>query len=75
MLVTLPITELQPGIFVDSVSKENATSKIKIKSRGMVRDNAIIKQLKAKGVLELKIDFSQSDIAVPEKYYWPVAPD
>lgn len=68
MLVTLPITELQPGMFVDSVSKQNATSKIKIKSRGMVRDNAIIKQLKAKGVLELKIDFSQSDIAVPEKY-------
>ena len=68
MLVSLPISELQPGMFVDSVCKQRSDAKIKIKSRGMVRDKAIIAQLLSKGVLELKIDFSQSEIEVPEKY-------
>ncbi|MFY8298406.1 HD-GYP domain-containing protein [Pseudoalteromonas sp. SS15] len=68
MLVSLPISELQPGMFVDSVCKQRSDAKIKIKSRGMVRDQAIIAQLLSKGVMELKIDFSQSDIDVPEKY-------
>ena len=68
MLVSLPISELQPGMFVDSVCKQRSDAKIKIKSRGMVRDQGIIAQLLSKGVMELKIDFSQSDIEVPEKY-------
>jgi HD-GYP domain-containing protein (c-di-GMP phosphodiesterase class II) len=68
MLVSLPISELQPGMFVDSVCKQRSDAKIKIKSRGMVRDQAIITQLLSKGVMELKIDFAQSDIEVPEKY-------
>ena len=68
MLVSLPISELQPGMFVDSVCKQRSDAKIKIKSRGMVRDQAIIAQLLSKGVMELKIDFAQSDIEVPEKY-------
>ena len=68
MLVSLPISELQPGMFVDSVCKQRSDAKIKIKSRGMVRDQGIIAQLLSKGVMELKIDFSQSDIDVPEKY-------
>ena len=68
MLVSLPISELQPGMFVDSVCKQRSDAKIKIKSRGMVRDQAIITQLLSRGVMELKIDFAQSDIEVPEKY-------
>ncbi|CCQ11430.1 putative metal-dependent phosphohydrolase, HD region [Pseudoalteromonas luteoviolacea B = ATCC 29581] len=75
MLVTLPISELLPGMFVDSVSKQSGNSKIKIKSRGMVRDSAIIKQLQKKGVLELKIDFTQSDIEIPEKYQPKIVED
>ena len=68
MLVALPISELQPGMFVDSVCKQRSDAKIKIKSRGMVRDQAIISQLLSKGVMELNIDFAQSDIEIPEKY-------
>lgn len=68
MLVLLPISELQPGMFVDSVSKQRRDAKIKIKSRGMVRDQAIISQLFAKGVVELKVDFAQSTIEIPDKY-------
>jgi len=68
MLVSLPISELQPGMFVDSVCRQRSDAKIKIKSRGMVRDQAIITQLLSKGVMELKIDFAQSEIEIPEKY-------
>jgi HD-GYP domain-containing protein (c-di-GMP phosphodiesterase class II) len=55
-------------MFVDSVCRQRSDAKIKIKSRGMVRDQAIITQLLSKGVMELKIDFSQSEIEIPEKY-------
>ncbi|MBQ4860785.1 DUF3391 domain-containing protein [Pseudoalteromonas sp. MMG013] len=68
MRVTLPITELLPGMFVDSVNKQRSDAGIKIKSRGMVRDQAIIAKLLAEGVLELNIDFAQSDIEIPAKY-------
>ncbi|NOU51576.1 HD-GYP domain-containing protein [Pseudoalteromonas sp. JBTF-M23] len=68
MRVTLPISELKPGMFVDSVHKQRADTGVKIKSRGMVRDSDIIDKLSAEGVLELNIDFDLSEIAVPEKY-------
>ncbi|RJE76687.1 phosphodiesterase [Pseudoalteromonas sp. MSK9-3] len=68
MRVTLPISELLPGMFVDSVNKQRSDAGIKIKSRGMVRDQAIIAKLLSEGVLELNIDFAQSDIEIPEKY-------
>ena len=74
MQIVLPIEDLQPGMFVDSVHKHKSDAGVKIKSRGMVRDKAIIKKLIDKGVLELKIDFNQSDIPVPEKYQ-PPEPD
>ncbi len=76
MRVTLPIEELKPGMFVDSVHKQKSGAEVKIKSRGMVRDEAIIARLAANGVVELNIDFAQSDIPVPEKYQAPeVKPD
>ncbi|WP_261592672.1 HD-GYP domain-containing protein [Pseudoalteromonas holothuriae] len=68
MRVTLPIAELKPGMFVDSVHKQRADTGLKIKSRGMVRDHNIISKLSAEGVLELNIDFGLSEIAIPEKY-------
>ena len=71
MQIVLPIEDLQPGMFVDSVHKHKSDAGVKIKSRGMVRDKAIIQKLIDKGVLELKIDFTQSDIPVPEKYQQP----
>ncbi|MEI5640544.1 MULTISPECIES: HD-GYP domain-containing protein [unclassified Pseudoalteromonas] len=71
MQIVLPIEDLQPGMFVDSVHRHKSDAGVKIKSRGMVRDKAIIQKLIEKGVLELKIDFTQSDIPVPEKYQQP----
>ncbi|WOC26986.1 DUF3391 domain-containing protein [Pseudoalteromonas sp. N1230-9] len=69
MLVTLPIAELVPGMFVDSVSKQHEhINSVKIKTRGLVRDKSIIQRLVSEGVEELLIDFTQSDVALPAKY-------
>ncbi|WP_300361350.1 DUF3391 domain-containing protein, partial [uncultured Pseudoalteromonas sp.] len=69
MLITLPIAELVPGMFVDSVSKQQEhVNSIKIKTRGLVRDKTIIQRLISEGVEELLIDFTQSDVALPKKY-------
>lgn len=71
MQIILPIEDLKPGMFVDSVHKHRSDAGIKIKSRGMVRDESIIQKLIDKGVLELTIDFTQSDIPIPQKYQKP----
>ena len=69
MLITLPIAELKPGMYVDSVAKQREESEsIKIRTNGLVKDTFIIKRLTMEGVLELLIDFEKSDVAVPEKY-------
>jgi len=69
MLVTLPISELIPGMYVNSVTKQQeSVDGIKIKTSGLVRDKSIIQRLITEGVLELLIDFTKSDVAVPAKY-------
>lgn len=68
MHATIPISELVPGMFVDSVHKLRSDADIKLKSRGMVRNSAIITQLEADGVLELNIDITQSQVPVPERF-------
>jgi HD-GYP domain-containing protein (c-di-GMP phosphodiesterase class II) len=69
MLITLPISELVPGMYVDSVTKQHeGLNSIKIKTSGLVRDKSIIKRLVTEGVLELLIDFAKGDAAIPAKY-------
>jgi len=69
MLITLPISELTPGMYVDSVTKQHeGINSIKIKTSGLVRDKSIIQRLVAEGVLELLIDFTKGDAAIPAKY-------
>ncbi|MEL0634024.1 HD domain-containing phosphohydrolase [Pseudoalteromonas carrageenovora] len=69
MLITLPITELTPGMYVDSVTKQHeGINSIKIKTSGLVRDKSIIQRLVSEGVLELLIDFTKGDAAIPAKY-------
>lgn len=75
MLIALPISELTPGMFVDSVTKQHeGLSSIKIKTSGLVRNQAIIKRLVTEGVLELLIDFTKGDAAIPDKYKPKSAP-
>ena len=46
MLVTLPISELIPGMYVNSVTKQQeSVDGIKIKTSGLVRDKSIIQRL------------------------------
>ena len=69
MLITLPISELTPGMYVDSVTKQHeGINSIKIKTSGLVRDKSIIQRLVAEGELELLIDFTKGDAAIPAKY-------
>ena len=66
MLVTLPISELIPGMYVNSVTKQQeSVDGIKIKTSGLVRDKSIIQRLITEGVLELLIDFTKSDV-----FFW-----
>lgn len=75
MLIALPISELTPGMFVDSVTKQHeGLNSIKIKTSGLVRNQAIIKRLVTEGVLELLIDFTKGDAAIPDKYKTKSAP-
>ena len=62
-------------MFVDSVTKQHeGLNSIKIKTSGLVRNQAIIKRLVTEGVLELLIDFTKGDAAIPDKYKPKSAP-
>ncbi|WP_273048679.1 MULTISPECIES: HD-GYP domain-containing protein [unclassified Pseudoalteromonas] len=75
MLITLPISEITPGMYVDSVAKQHeGIDSIKIKTSGLVRSRSIIDRLVAEGVLELIIDFEKGDAAIPVKYKPKVEP-
>ena len=57
MLKTFDIDEVEEGMFVDSIAKQQG--KFKIISRGRVSSSAAIKQLKKKGILSVVIDLSK----------------
>lgn len=50
----ISISQLQPGMFVQSVTKQ--TGRIKIKNQGWVKTQASIDKLKKAGILEIEID-------------------
>ncbi len=51
---TLPINQLKPGMFVQSVTKQ--TGKIRIKNQGWVKTQGSIDKLIKAGILEVEID-------------------
>jgi len=53
------ISDLQSGMFVSAITKSNTS--LVVKSRGMVKTQATIDSLCARGVLELEIDLSKSE--------------
>ncbi len=57
MLKTFDIDEVEEGMFVDSIAKQQG--KFKITSRGRVTSLAAIKQLKKKGILSVVVDLSR----------------
>lgn len=56
--LTIAINDLVPGMYVVAVLKQKG--RVEIKTEGWVRTEAIIQQLKQKGVLELLVDPSKN---------------
>lgn len=69
MKKTVPITELEVGMFVSKITKSKAN--LVVKSQGMIRSLATIESLAARGILELEIDFEKSDIEAPKSIPQP----
>ncbi len=66
----ISIGELKPGMYVQDIVKQNGN--LVIKSQGKVTSRAIVKNLKAKGILRLVIDPSKE--FVPEAEVSPTIP-
>lgn len=62
--VIVPITELQPGMFVEAVNEQK--SSMKIKTQGRVNSQVAIDSLKKRGILSVVVDPSRSDIPVSD---------
>lgn len=58
MIKTIHITELTAGMYVESVVKQKGN--VRIKSKGLIKSQAILVALEEKGVLEVEVDFSKS---------------
>jgi HD-GYP domain-containing protein (c-di-GMP phosphodiesterase class II) len=65
MKKTVTITELQVGMYVSAITKSR--SNLVVKSQGMIRSQATIDSLLARGILEFEIDLSKSDYQEPEQ--------
>jgi putative nucleotidyltransferase with HDIG domain len=73
VLKTFDIDNIEEGMFVDSIAKQQG--KFKITSRGRVTSRAAIEQLKKKGILSVVVDMSkqlQPEVAEEEE---PETPD
>ena len=57
MFKEISIDELKPGMYVQSIVEQRG--KLKIKSQGKVTKQAVIDQLRKKGILKLLIDPSK----------------
>lgn len=60
MIKIISISELTIGMYVENVVKQKGN--VRIKSRGLIKNNAILDSLKSKGILEIEVDFDKSKI-------------
>ncbi|WP_100642280.1 HD-GYP domain-containing protein [Alteromonas facilis] len=60
MLKEVPISELVPGMYVNQVLKQSG--RLKMRSKGLVKSQATIEQLKQKGIELLEVDLSRSQL-------------
>ena len=64
MLKTIPVSDLEVGMYVDSIAEQNGN--LKIKSRGRVTTNAAITAMKKQGIVSIVIDLSKQLIKEEE---------
>jgi HD-GYP domain-containing protein (c-di-GMP phosphodiesterase class II) len=60
MIKTIDITELTAGMYVESVVKQKGN--VRIKSKGLIKSQAILDALKDRGILEVQVDFGKSTV-------------
>ena len=60
MLEQVPIDDLQPGMYVNQVLEQ--TGSLKMRSKGIVKTQAIINSLRAKGILLVEVDLAKSKL-------------
>ncbi len=60
MLEQVPIDDLQPGMYVNQVLEQ--TGSLKMRSKGIVKTQAIIDSLKSKGILTVEVDLAKSKL-------------
>lgn len=65
MLQRIAIDDLTPGMYVNRVLDE--TGKVKVRSKGVVRSDTVITQLRSKGVefVEIDTDKGKATVAAP----------
>ena len=63
MLEQVPIDDLQPGMYVNQVLEQ--TGSLKMRSKGIVKTQAIIDNLKSKGILSVEVDLAKSKLPEP----------
>ncbi|MCC2603816.1 HD-GYP domain-containing protein [Planctobacterium marinum] len=59
-IAIVPIDQLLPGMFVSRVTKQSG--QLKVKSQGLIKRPELIAMLKKKGILELEVDYSKSNL-------------
>ena len=68
-LATISVEQLVPGMFVNRVTRQKG--QVKVKSSGIIKKPEIIAALKQRGILELEVDYSKSDMQEVAKHQQP----
>ncbi|GGD57961.1 HD-GYP domain-containing protein [Lacimicrobium alkaliphilum] len=63
MLKIFPIDQVRSGMFVNQVTKQTAT--LKIKTRGLIKSQSQVQRLIDKGIREVEVDLSRSVLEQP----------
>lgn len=72
-IANITIDQLVPGMFVNRVIKQSG--QLKVKSKGLIKKPEIINALKTRGILELEVDYSKSNLAQIAKHQPEQAPE
>ncbi|MBE1299012.1 MAG: DUF3391 domain-containing protein [Alteromonadaceae bacterium] len=62
----ISVNQLVPGMFVNKVT--NQKGDLRVKSQGLVNKTSIIEALKEKGILELEVDYSRSNMEMIKQH-------
>lgn len=70
-IAIISVDDLLPGMFVNRVTKQSG--QLKVKSQGLIKRAELVGMLKKKGILELEVDYSRSNLEEIAKHKPEVA--